>query len=171
MALLSKSHRRLPRAASFTSPDVKQTNRRPQVTIRFSFMFRFPGRSVRDAKARESRLGRRCDVGRLERCIASRPVAAATRLSAVMLSEPHSVPPNSSERVCESVSTLEQGRRIMAERRRTSRGSRRQPARPARRTTSGPIDHRLRALVRTLARQAAREAFEAQVNVRSETIQ
>jgi len=40
----------------FASPDAKQTNRRPQATIRFSFMFHFPGRSVRDAKARELRL-------------------------------------------------------------------------------------------------------------------
>ena len=37
--------------------------------------------------------------------------------------------------------------------------------------TNDSIDHRLRALVRTLARQAAREAFEAQVKAHSQTIQ
>jgi hypothetical protein len=63
------------------------------------------------------------------------------------------------------------GRRIMAERRRTPRGRRGQTGRPARRATNDPIDHRLRALVRTLARQAAREAFEAHVKAQSQTIQ
>jgi hypothetical protein len=59
----------------------------------------------------------------------------------------------------------------MAERRRALRGRRRQAGRPARRATNDPIDHRLRALVRTLARQAAREAFAAQVKAHCETIQ
>jgi hypothetical protein len=44
-------------------------------------------------------------------------------------------------------------------------------SRPARGTTSGPIDHRLRAIVRILARQAARETFETQVKAYSQTIQ
>jgi len=128
-------------AASFASPDAKRTNRRPQVTIRFLL-----------------------DDFLLGRLFASQRFAS--RDSA----EPHSVLPNSSERVRESTSTLDQGRRIMAERRRTPRGRRGQ-ARPARRTTNGPIDHRLRALVRTLARHAAREAFDAQVKAHSPTIQ
>ena len=59
---------------------------------------------------------------------------------------------------------------MMAERR-TPRGRRGQAGRPARRATNDPIVHRLRALVRTLARQAAREAFEAQVKGHSQTIQ
>jgi hypothetical protein len=100
-----------------------------------------------------------------------RPTATAIRLSAVMRSEPHSVPPNFSERVCERRSTLDRGRRIMAERRRTPRGRRGQTGRPPRLATNDSIDHRLRALVRTLARQAARETFEAQVKAHSQTIQ
>jgi hypothetical protein len=59
----------------------------------------------------------------------------------------------------------------MAERRRTRRGRRGQTGGSARRATNDPIDHRLRALVRTLARQAAREAFAAQVKAHCETIQ
>jgi hypothetical protein len=59
----------------------------------------------------------------------------------------------------------------MAERRRTPHGRRGQTGRSARRATNDPIDHRLRALVRTLARQAAREAFDAQVKAHSQTIQ
>jgi hypothetical protein len=59
----------------------------------------------------------------------------------------------------------------MAERRGTPRGRRGQTGRPARRATNDPIDHRLRAVVRTLARQAAREAFESHVKARSQAIQ
>jgi hypothetical protein len=94
MAVSSNSRRRLPSATPFTSPDVKHTNRRPQVTIRFS---RFTsGRSlarrrVRGGSNRDGlRFGlktRAPDPSRLHNR------ATALRLSVVDPSEPHSVLP------------------------------------------------------------------------------
>src|SRR3954451_21111525 len=71
-------------------------------------------------------------------------------------------------------STLKMGRRIMTERgRKRGKRARRLP-RTARRFATPPIDARgddaIRALVRVLARQAARELFESEVRCNTEVL-
>ena len=67
------------------------------------------------------------------------------------------------------------GGRIMAERRQSRRVRRRRDVRRVRADANNQIDARaddhLRAFVRVLARQAAREVFEADMKRDSETIQ
>ena len=98
MAVSSNSLRPLPTATPFTSPDVEHTNRRPQVTIRFS---RFTCWSLTRATT--------CPRSEQSERTALRPQARATdpstlqnrhrhaatvrRLSVVDASEPHSVLP------------------------------------------------------------------------------
>jgi hypothetical protein len=71
-------------------------------------------------------------------------------------------------------STFNMGRRIIAERRRPRRGRRRRHVPPvyvAPNTRIDPgTDDSLRAFVRVLARQAAREVFESELKRRSGTI-
>jgi hypothetical protein len=77
--------------------------------------------------------------------------------------------------VREPASTFNMGRRIMAERRRARRARRRPDIQRVRTDANNQIDARaddhLRAFVRVLARQAAREVFEAEMKCHSETIQ
>jgi hypothetical protein len=72
-------------------------------------------------------------------------------------------------------STINTGRRIMAERgRKRGKRARRVPPvvrRAATASIDAPGDEALRALVRILARQAARECFELELKQRSRTIQ
>ena len=159
-------------ATPFTSPDVKHTNRRPQVTIRF-FLDSLPGRRLARRHVRDATIGTDCastqakapDPSRLQ--IRHRHAVTAPRLSVVDASEPHSVLP-----IHGRTSTRNRHRRstwagvswpnddgIGASggdnigrtfaRTRTTRSTR-------------SVTSILRAFVRALARQAARELFEAQ---------
>ena len=98
MAVSSNSLRRLPSATPFTSPDVKHTNRRPQVTIRF-FLDSLPGRRLarRDVREANDRNGLRFDPGESARCAQTSDSTSSRcqgpRLSVVDASEPHSVLP------------------------------------------------------------------------------
>jgi hypothetical protein len=92
-----------------------------------------------------------------------------------MRSEPHSVPPIiATTNAANRESTLNMGRRIMAERER-KRGKRaRRSPRINRQLATAPIDTpgdgALRALVRVLARQAARELFESESRCKTEVL-
>jgi hypothetical protein len=100
MAVSSNSLRRLPSATPFTSPDVKNSNRRPQVTIRFS-LDSLAGRRLarRHVRGGSNRNGLRFGL-RPERQIRSHfridivtlPRHVACQSS--MHPEPHSVLPN-----------------------------------------------------------------------------
>ncbi len=85
-----------------------------------------------------------------------------------MRSEPHSVPPIIAiTNATNSESTFNMGRRIMAERGRKRPKRVRRLPRIVRHIATTPIEARgddaLRAFVRVLARQAAREVFEAEL--------
>ena len=83
--------------------------------------------------------------------------------------------PTTAERVRKPASTFNMGRRIMAERRRARRARRRWDAQRIRADANHQIDARaddhLRAFVRVLARQAAREVFEAEMKRHSQAVQ
>ena len=113
------------------------------------------------------------EVGRISPAAPLR-IAASRRCQAVV-QEPHAVlPAATNPRVRRSRSIFELGRRIMAERRR-ARVERRQRERERQRAfrgndSSGPTDTRLRQVVRAIARQAARELFDAQRRQHSDSI-
>ena len=146
-ALLSNSLRRLRPATPFTSPDVEPSNRRPQVTIRFHSRFTSwsPTRATTRPRNRRSKRtalrpqARAPDPAALQD--RHRHAATARRLSVVDASEPHSVLPIHAERHAKPASTLNMGRRIMAERRRHRRERRRQH-RPHVRTNDEQPDRR-----------------------------
>lgn len=171
-ALLSNSLRRLRPTTPFTSPDVKHTNRRPQVTIRF-FLDSLPGRRLARRHVREGndRNGLRFDPSQSTRCVqtsdstSSRchgPSPVSRRCIGAALSAAHS----QQNEHAKPASTFNMGRRIMAKRRRHRRERRRQHRPYVRTNANNPIDaqcdEHLRVFVRALARQAARELFEAQ---------
>ncbi len=171
MAVSSNSLRRLPSATPFTSPDVKHTNRRPQVTIRF-FLDSLPGRRLARRRVREAndRNGLRFDPSQSARSVqtsdstSSRchgPSPVSPRCIGAALSAAQS----QQNEHAQPASTFKMGRRIMAERRRHRRERRRQHRPHVRTNANNQIDaqcdEHLRAFVRALARQAARELFEA----------
>ena len=84
------------------------------------------------------------------------------------------VPPIAITNAANRESTLKMGRRIMAERERKRRTRARRLPRTGRAFATAPIDARgddaVRALVRVLARQAARELFESELRGKPEVL-
>ena len=174
------------------SPDAEHTNRRPQGTIRFLSRFT-PWSTARattrprimrsdrtalrpQARASDSptpcvraRHGTHARQSRNRHTVTALRLSVADALGAA-LSAAH---PQQNEHT-KPASTFNMGRRIMAERRRRRRERRREHRPHARANANNQIDARcdepLRAFVRALARQAARELFEAQLKRHSAEI-
>ena len=142
----------MPHGASSTSPDVERFGTTLQGFVPTAFLIQqidpiAPVVTTRDHRA-EHTFRARCQVQRVRSRTQCRPFIAIT---------------NAANRE----STLNMGRRIMAERGR-KRGKRARRVPPVvRRAATASIDARgddaLRALVRILARQAAREVFESEL--------
>ena len=172
------------------------TNRRPQVTVRlFSrhtpwLLIRvtihqritqsrrislWPKVTVRDPATRRSRTystraARTSPIFSREssRCHGHPPVSCRCARSRTQCC------PTTAERVLERASTFKMGRRIMAVRRRSRRARRQREMRRVPTDANNQIgaraDDQLRAFVRVLARQAAREVFEAEIKRGSESV-
>ena len=174
------SVRRLRSATPFTSPDVEHTNRRPQATIRFFSIHSLVG-DTRGNMSADSSIRWNCAP-------TTRQSARSVQLQNDIVTLPRPVACQSSMRIgaalsaahplqnehAKPASTFNMGRRIMAERRRHRRERQPGPRPHARATANNQIDERcdetLRAFVRVLARQAARELFEAQLKRHSSEI-
>lgn len=181
MALLSNSLRRLPHATPFASPDAEQHESAASATIRF--ISRFTPWSMTRATTRQR-------IARSDRTALRPQVQAQIRSHNTSLkssrwhgrtpvprrcvrSRTQCCPPQQNEHA-KPASPFNMGRRIMAERRRHRRERRREHRPPARADANNQIDARcdepLRTFVRALARQAARELFEAQLKRHSAEI-